>query len=143
MGAIEKEAALDAANIENGGELAGAGGAAGSTEYFITVRGTIASVLAAFSEPVTASELAAALNVKDAREITRRVQLERLHGAPICASCDADRPGYFLARNPGELAAYLKSLCGRIGATTETYKALEATLDVWRGQGRIVGWEGS
>ena len=138
-----EKAALDAANIENGGELKSAWCAAlpCSEGYFTTPPGTISSILAAFQDPVTAAELAAALGMKDTREITRRVQLERLHGIPICASCDAERPGFYLARNPGELDRYLKSLDRRIRMVSATFKALELALDEWRGQLRLEGWE--
>ena len=137
------KAATDAENIENGGEHKSAGCAAlpCSEGYCITTPGTISSILAAFQDPVTAAELAAALGMKDTREITRRVQLERLHGMPICASCDAERPGFYLARNPGELDRYLKSLDRRIRMVSATFKALELALDEWRGQLRLEGWE--
>lgn len=139
----DEKAVLDAANIENGGSEKSAGRAAlpCSDPDFSTASGTIASILAAFREPVTAAELAATLGVKDQRQITRTVQWERLHGAPICASCNAERPGFYLARNPGELDRYLKSLDRRIHMTTETFKALEQVRDEWRGQLRLDGWE--
>ena len=76
----------------------------------------------------------------DVRAVTRLIQRERLHGAPICASCDAARAGFYLARSPGELARYLRALQGRIGATTATHTALLAVYDDWTGQQRLDGW---
>ena len=137
-----KKAAFDAANIEGGGEKACAGTLwPGSVGYCITVPGSVASVLAAFSEPVTAAQLAAVLELPDVRAVTRLVQRERLHGAPICASCDAARAGFYLARSPEELERYLRALQGRIGATTATHTALLAVYDDWTGQQRLEGWE--
>ena len=120
---------------------AGCAGMYGSEAHFNTQRGRISSVLAAFREPVTAAELAAALGVRDQRAISRMVQWERQHGAPICASCDPEKPGFYLARNPGELDRYLKSLDHRIGEISDTYTAMARMRDEWRGQLRIEGWE--
>ena len=138
-----KKAALDASNIGDGVELKSSWRAAlpCSTEHYTPVHGPIARLLSDHREPVTAAQLAAALGMKDPREITRRVQLERLHGIPICASCDAERPGFYLARNPEELDRYLKSLDRRIRMVSATFKALELARDEWRGQMRLDGWE--
>ena len=50
-------------------------------------------------------------------------------------------PGFYLARNPGELDRYLKSLDHRIGEISDTYTAMARMRDEWRGQLRIEGWE--
>jgi len=134
-----KNAALDATNIENGVELKSVGRAAlPCSEYdSITGNGVISRALSGCREPVTAEELACILGVDDRRVITRMVQHERLHGAPICASCDAERPGFYLARRPEELDRYLRSLDRRIRAVSSTFRALEATRDAWCGQMRL------
>ena len=138
-----KNAALDAANIENGGSENSVMRAAlpCSGFDFSTFHGPIARFLSGYREPVTAAALATSLGMNDSREITRMVQRERLHGAPICASCDVDKPGFYLAQCPEELDRYLESLRRRIRTVSNTYFALETTRDAWRGQMRLDGWE--
>ena len=72
---------------------------------------------------ITARILCSALGIRH-RELTKMIEQERRAGAPICASCDAEQPGYYLADGPGELAAYIKSLDRRIKEVTRTRDAM-------------------
>jgi len=40
------------------------------------------------------------------REVTRQIERARLDGALICATCNAERPGYYLANDAEELTDY-------------------------------------
>ena len=78
---------------------------------------------------LTASELAQLLGVKHQREITRAIERERLAGAPICASCEAGRQGYFLAAHADEMERFIRSLTRRVANVTGTLEACEGTLN--------------
>jgi len=58
---------------------------------------------------LTARELAQLLGIKNQREITRAIERERLAGAPICASCETGKQGYFLAADEGEMERFVYS----------------------------------
>lgn len=73
------------------------------------------------------------------RDVTQMIERERRAGAPICASCNPARPGYFLASEPGELALYLASLDRRLRNVATTRRHLQDTLDRMEGQETI--WE--
>ena len=70
---------------------------------------------------------ALALNIRDLTELISR---ERREGAPICASMDARRPGYFLAADREELARYCRTLEHRIRELEETHRACRQVLDL-------------
>lgn len=74
----------------------------------------------------TAKSLAEQFNCT-ARDITRRIEYERRHGAPICASSDTAQPGYYLAANAEELTAYCRRLQKRTAAINRTRAGLEKT----------------
>ena len=82
-------------------------------------------------------EIARLLGFRSTREVSAAVERERRLGLPICASCDGNSPGYFLASGPDELAEYLSSLRRRLRAVGRTETALEETLSRWEGQLRI------
>ena len=84
----------------------------------------------------TASELSEWLGVKD-REITKAIERARLQGAPICANCNGDRPGYYLAANADELHEYLQSFKRRRRNIVRTEAALMTTLCAMTGQTRM------
>ena len=84
----------------------------------------------------TARELSEWLGVKD-REITKAIERARLHGAPICANCNGDRPGYYLAANADELHEYLQSFKRRRRNIVRTEAALMTTLCAMTGQTRM------
>ena len=84
----------------------------------------------------TASELSEWLGVKD-REITKAIERARLHGAPICANCNGDRPGYYLAANADELHEYLQSFKRRRRNIVRTEAALMTTFCAMTGQTRM------
>ena len=88
---------------------------------------------------ISARTLAAVLGLRDVRAVSRRVELERRSGVPICASVGTPG-GYFLPSSPGELKRYLDSLNRRIGEVCRTRNACEDTLRRMTGQINIVGW---
>ena len=81
----------------------------------------------------TAREIADWIGGKP-REVTRLIERARLDGAPICATCDANRPGYYLAQDAEELAAYLHRFKHRRRTIAKTEAALMATLCTMTGQ---------
>lgn len=109
-----------------------------SGHYYST---TIAGLLQEGAEnAITGADLQRILGLSDGRTITQLVERERRSGIPICASCDAKSPGYFLPRNPAELTMYTKSLRGRVRNVTRTLDAMERALDEWTGQQRMEGF---
>lgn len=83
---------------------------------------------------VPGHELAALLGLSDLRELTRIVERERAAGIPICATCDSQQPGYYLACEPSELAAYIKSLDRRLYNVRKTRDRLADALERITGQ---------
>lgn len=60
----------------------------------------------------------------DPREITAQIEKERRAGKPICASCDPEKPGYYLAETAEELQQYCGRLHRRAGEIHKTRRAL-------------------
>lgn len=87
--------------------------------------------------PVTAKRLAELCGTQNERQITRNIEALRRAGIPVCASTNAERPGYFRAENPAELALYLKNLNNRLREIGKTRRALNVVLDGWMGQGNF------
>lgn len=103
--------------------------------YYSTQRGRVASVLSYGREnAITGHEIMQMLALKDGREVSALVERERQRGFPICATCNSERPGYYLPETPEELQAYNRSLRRRIKNVTATLDAMELTLDNWTGQ---------
>ena len=103
---------------------------------------TISSVLSkGRSNALTGREIGRVLGLKDGRDVSSRVELERRRGVPICATCDSNRPGYFLPETPGELAEYNRSLQRRIKNISATADAMQRALDEWTGQTRVEGFD--
>lgn len=84
---------------------------------------------------VTAEKIAEKMNI-DVRAVRGLVQLERLQGNPICASC-AEPFGLYIAETIDELAAYKRSLRRRMSNIFATYLAISTTLDKMTGQQRM------
>lgn len=139
----EKEKTLAGAGTPTrAGRLAACGTAAKSKSQHTTqaVVRQVADVLPIGAEnAISARTLAAVLGLRDVRAVSRRVELERRSGVPICASVGTPG-GYFLPSSPGELKRYLDSLNRRIGEVCRTRNACEDTLRRMTGQINIVGW---
>lgn len=65
----------------------------------------------------------------DRRSISLLVERERRAGKPICATCDGNTPGYYIAANQVEMAAYCESLRHREQEIAKTRKACAATIN--------------
>ena len=65
----------------------------------------------------------------DKRHLRRESQKERLKGAPICASCDGDAGGYYLAANWNEMDHYYRRVARRADVIAEVSDALKHTRD--------------
>ena len=76
----------------------------------------------------TGAELAKALRC-DPRDIGKAVEHARRQGAPICASCDPERPGYYIAADADDLQRYCNSLARRINEICTTHAALLPIID--------------
>lgn len=84
---------------------------------------------------VTAERIAEQMGI-EVRAVRRLVQVERLKGWPICASCE-EPLGYFMATESAEVEKYVKSLKRRLRNIIATYTAMQGMLDGMTGQGRI------
>lgn len=76
----------------------------------------------------TGAELAKALRC-DPRDIGKAIERARRQGAPICASCDPEQPGYYIAANAEDLQRYCRSLNKRINEIQTTHAALVPIID--------------
>ena len=126
MGAIEKEAALDAANIENGesGQLSfGEVWLPGKQSITIAQKpqGISALLLHGEANAVSMSYLAS-ITGQTPREIRRQVQLERQAGVCICIN---NRDGYYLAETEAEREACARSMRRRAIEVYKTAQAIE------------------
>lgn len=123
----KQNAALDAANIENGGgqQTTLPGFELSENQYiidFCAVQGSIAAILPhGRADAVTTRELAALLGLS-AREVTRAICRERRAGAPILSDPGA---GFWLAADTGELRRCANNLHKRAGEIHKTARALE------------------
>ena len=97
----------------NGTVGPGDGAAPGGATMIREVLGTGAA------EAITARALSEMLHISR-REVVRRVRYERREGTPICSSTDNQRPGYYLARNQGEMKRYCEALERRAEEITRT-----------------------
>ncbi len=101
-------------------------------------RGRVATVLpTGKGNALPGREIARLLGFRSAREVSAAVERERRLGLPICASCDAAAPGYYMASGPDELSEYLGSLRRRLRAVGRTATALEESLAAWEGKGHF------
>lgn len=76
----------------------------------------------------TGKELATLLHC-DPRDIGKAIERARRQGAPICASCDPEQPGYYLAADAEDLQRYCNSLSRRINEICTTHAALLPIID--------------
>lgn len=88
---------------------------------------------------ISGAELVKILELKDVRQLTQIIELERAI-APICASTDSRKPGYFLPACSDELESYLRSFDRRLGNMQQTRKHLGDALENMTGQTRIEEW---
>ena len=101
-------------------------------------RGRVATVLpTGKGNALPGREIARLLGFRSAREVSAAVERERRLGLPICASCDAAAPGYYMPESPEELTEYLGSLRRRRRAVGRTATAREESLAAWEGQGHF------
>ena len=64
----------------------------------------------------------------DRRNISLLVERERRAGKPICATCDGNTPGYYIAANQIEMMAYCENLRHREQEIAKTREACAATI---------------
>lgn len=101
--------------------------------YHITGRwekqGICVQLLHGEANALSARELAQATK-RTLRDITREIEMLRLHGAPICACAH----GYYLPDSAAELERYIKSFNRRLRHITATKTALDDVLAAAAGQ---------
>lgn len=76
----------------------------------------------------TARDIAGQLNMT-ARTVAEQIEKERRQGVPICATCDPERPGYYLAADEKDLQQYCDKLRKRAGEIFKTRRALLQTAE--------------
>ena len=133
-----KKKAVPGVAAPKDGKTGSAAGATNSLPYSTMRKGPVASILLTGKKnAIPGREIMRILKLREPREVSALVEMERRSGAAICATTDSRNPGYFLAETPGELQEYVRSLQGRIREVTVTSEALETTLDTWTGQQRL------
>lgn len=85
---------------------------------------------------VSGSKIAESLGL-ELRDVTRQIERERQRGVAICAAVAGNDRGYFIAKDAGELAIYVRSLDRRIKNIRKTLRALDSTLADMCGQQEI------
>lgn len=80
-------------------------------------------------ENATSGKALAYLLGMDLREVTKGIERERRSGIPICASSNGKNPGFYLAANKAEMAAYCQSLFHRAGELHKTRNECLKTID--------------
>lgn len=100
----------------------------------------VSALLSVGKENAITGENLAKLLGCTARDVSQQVERERRAGIPVCASCDATTPGYFLPQDVGELALYVASLNRRLKNTRETLMAMEEALYQMTGQESLFDW---
>lgn len=135
----KKEPAPDAANIENGQdgtrgqETANSNASLPQTEDYS--KGYISShLLHGRANAIPGKHLVKTLGLASLRELTQYVEVERAHGAPICASVDSRTPGYYLAADSSEMKGYISSLDRRIKNVELTRQSCANTLQTMEDQ---------
>ena len=88
-------------------------------------------LLSGHENAITGSELIKLLGLERLRDLTMLIERERRQGSAICASVNAQQPGYYLASSPTELEAYIQSLNRRIKNIEVTRLHLRQTLELW------------
>lgn len=73
---------------------------------------------------ITARQLQYITPWKGARQVTHQIEIERRAGAPICASCEGEYRGYYLAETKDDLLRYCEALERREIEIAKTRKAL-------------------
>lgn len=101
----------------------------------------VSKYLGVGKENAITGEVLSQLLGRSARDVSQQVERERKVGIPVCASCNALHPGYYLPSGPEELAGYLASLDRRLLEMRKTRLALQATLDEMVGQIGMDGWD--
>ena len=76
---------------------------------------------------IPGERLAALLNMEH-RELTKRIELERQAGAPICAMTTGSDKGYYMASSASDVAVYCASLDRRLRNMQKTRAAMGDTL---------------
>ena len=64
----------------------------------------------------------------DRRGISSSIEKERRAGRPICATCDGNAPGYYIAADQNEMQAYCDSLRHREREIAKTRRACARTI---------------
>lgn len=72
------------------------------------------------------------------RDLRRRVERERLEGAPILTSTEVG--GYYLPASPDDTARFVASMRSRGVKTLQVAQAVEKTMLEEMGQLRFEGW---
>lgn len=93
---------------------------------------TISDYLGTGKENAKSAQKIAVYFETSTRDITRRIEMERREGAPICATC-GNPAGYFLAANETELETFCSQLKGRAIEIFKTRKALLQQLPTIKG----------
>lgn len=83
------------------------------------------------AEAQTAKQLARFLGLPF-RSVTRAIEAARRSGVPICANCDTEAPGYYIAADPEQLQNYCNRLKRREHEIRKTRRALERTCRVFK-----------
>jgi len=80
---------------------------------------------------ITAKALKNLLGIKDSRLLSRMIEAERHAHAPICASSNAEHPGYYLAADAAEMKRFVDSLSRRVNNVGKTLQRCRETWEAW------------
>lgn len=87
---------------------------------------------------IPSKQLAKLLGFRSVRDLQKRIEFERAHGAVILSDpCGA---GYYLSDDPAELAKFTRTLNARARNTIRAAESAQRALDEVTGQERMRGW---
>ncbi len=90
------------------------------------------------SNAIRSKALAKSLGFRSVRDLQKRIELERAHGAVILS--DACGAGYYLSNDPSELERFTRTLNARARNTIRAEESAQRALNNLTGQEIISGW---
>ncbi len=90
------------------------------------------------SNAIPAKALAKSLGFRSVRDLQKRIEFERAHGAVILS--DACGAGYYLSNDPAELERFTRTLNARARNTIRAAESAQRALNNLTGLESMAGW---
>lgn len=90
------------------------------------------------SNAIPSKVLAKSLGFRSVRDLQKRIEFERAHGAVILS--DACGAGYYISNDPAELERFTRTLSARARNTIRAAESAQRALNNLTGQESLAGW---